>query len=275
MTSSDGTRKTQARSSGGRRLSVVSPRASGHLTSAIGGPGSHDVDRIRAGREGTQLQGLLERALPGCESRTIVALVESARQVHISSGETIYWQGEPVPLTLMLRGHGAFRRITLDGQQLTVGIDKPGDIYGLASITGTYTSVNLVALTDCEMAMWRGPVLRRLVAADAGFALEVIDRMSSYLNNMTERVDGFLHQDARRRVVRVLARHRDLFFSEPAILSRSHLPSLVGTSREMTGRVLRELEREGTVARVGRTGLKLLRPEGLDADSATPSRETP
>jgi CRP-like cAMP-binding protein len=58
------------------------------------------------------------------------------------------------------------------------------------------------------------------------------------------------------------------------LLSRAHLPSLVGTSREMTGRVLRELEREGTVARVGRTGLRLLRPDLLDADAArTPQEE--
>jgi hypothetical protein len=32
----------------------------------------------------------------------------------------------------------------------------------------------------------------------------------------------------------------------------------------MTGRVLRQLEREGTVARVGRDRLKLLRPEQLE-----------
>jgi hypothetical protein len=36
----------------------------------------------------------------------------------------------------------------------------------------------------------------------------------------------------------------------------------------MTGRVLRELEREHTVLRVGRTGLRLLRPEQLDVEDA-------
>ena len=65
----------------------------------------------------------------------------------------------------------------------------------------------------------------------------------------------------------ILARHRELFFGEPAVLTRAHLPGLVGTSREMTGQVLRQLEREGTVARVGRTGLKLLRPDQLEAGS--------
>ena len=52
------------------------------------------------------------------------------------------------------------------------------------------------------------------------------------------------------------------------MLTRSHLPGLVGTSREMTARVLRQLEREGTVERYGRTGLRLLRPDRLDAKSA-------
>jgi CRP-like cAMP-binding protein len=88
--------------------------------------------------------------------------------------------------------------------------------------------------------------------------------LASFLSILTVKLDGFLHQDARRRVIRVLVRHRDLFFVDPPVLTRSHLPGLVGTSREMTGRVLRELEREGTIARVGRSGLTLLRPERLE-----------
>ena len=123
-----------------------------------------------------------------------------------------------------------------------------------------------MALTDGDVVLWNGTDVRRLAASDSSLALEVIDRMAEFLASLAERMDGFLHQDARRRVIRVLNRHRDLFFADPAVLSRSHLPGLVGTSREMTGRVLRELEREGTVARVGRTGLTLLRPDLLDAD---------
>ena len=89
---------------------------------------------------------------------------------------------------------------------------------------------------------------------------------------MTEGIDGLLHQNARRRVIRVLLRHRDLFFGEPAVLTRAELPGLVGTSREMTGRVLRELEREGLIARVGRRGLRLLRPDRLELDAQAPAR---
>jgi CRP-like cAMP-binding protein len=125
-----------------------------------------------------------------------------------------------------------------------------------------------VALTECEVGQWQGAEVRRLAAADPGLALAAIDSMAWSLHQTIERIEGFLHQDARLRVVRILARHRELFFSEPAILTRAHLPSLVGTTREMTGKVLRELEREGTVARFGRTGLKLLRPDQLDVGTS-------
>ena len=216
------------------------------------------------------LRGLIERASPGSSRETADFLVDTAKARAARAGETIFRQGEPMPLTIVLRGHGAFRRTTVDGQQLAVGIAGPGDLFGLSAISSTNSPVDFVALTESEVCLWKGPEIRRLAARDPGFALDVIDRLAGFVQAMTENIDGFLHQDARRRVIRVLLRYRDLFFGEPAVLSRAELPSLVGTSREMTGRVLRELEREGLVARVGRRGLRLLRPEGLELDGLSP-----
>jgi CRP-like cAMP-binding protein len=217
----------------------------------------------------------IERALPGSRRETSQLLAETANVLTVRTDQRIFRQGEPIQLTLVLRGYGAFKRTTVDGQQVAVGIARAGDLFGYSSIASSHSPVDLVALSDCDIALWRGPDVRRLAATDSGFALAVIDQMASYLHMITSRVDGFLHQDARRRVLRILDRHRDLFFSTPAILSRSHLPSLVGTTREMTGRVLRELEREGTLVRVGRRDLRLLRPDQLEADAVGHSRGAP
>jgi CRP-like cAMP-binding protein len=148
------------------------------------------------------------------------------------------------------------------------GVGSPGDLFGFSAIASTPSSVELVALTDCVVAQWPGHDVRAIVADDPGMALDIVDSMAGSLHAVIERMEGFMHQDARRRVLRVLARHRDLFFGDPAVLTRAHLPLLVGTSREMTGRVLRQLEREGTVSRVGRGGLQLLRPDRLESDAA-------
>lgn len=214
------------------------------------------------------LRELLDRALPGCQAGTIRRLLETVRIRTVQPNEQIYRQGEPVPLTIILEGYGAARRTTVNGRELVSGVAPAGVLFGWSGLASVPSSVELVALTDCRVGQWPGTEVRTLAFADPGLALAAIDSMAWSLHQTVERIEGFIHQDARLRVVRILAKHRDLFFSEKPVLTRTHLPGLVGTSREMTGQVLRQLEREGTIVRVGRAGLVLLRPDQLDP--ATP-----
>jgi CRP-like cAMP-binding protein len=221
--------------------------------------------------DATRLQMMIQASLPSSRPESAQALVASARLRRVRASEPIWRQGEPIALTLVLEGFAAFRRTTVDGQRLITAVVMPGELYGMVGIAGSHAAADLTALTDALVATWPGAAVRKLAAADADLALDVIDRLASLLTVITERVDGFLHQDARRRVLRVLARYRDLFFADPPILTRAQLPELVGTSREMTSRVLRALEREGTIARIGRTRLLLLDPVVLDANRHEPS----
>jgi CRP-like cAMP-binding protein len=229
-----------------------------------------EVRRAGAGTEAlrTKLRAQLAKTLATCRPETIAALIDSARVHVVQPGDSIYKQGETVPLTLILSGYGVAERATADGHLLMSGVASPGILFGFSGIASTQSSVEITALTECDVAQWAGAEFRPLVAGDPGLALVAIDSMAASLHSTIELIEGFLHQDARRRVLRILARHRKLFFDEPPVLNRTHLPGLVGTSREMTRRVLRQLEREGTVARVGRVGLRLLKPERLEAGTA-------
>jgi CRP/FNR family transcriptional regulator, cyclic AMP receptor protein len=206
------------------------------------------------------------RALPACRPETITALLELARLRSVEAHASIYRQGDPVELILVMDGYVAFQRTTADGLQLTAGVAGPGALFGFTSLTAVASSVELVTVTPCRLARWRGQDIRALAELDPALALHAADALAGALHELMERIEGFMHQDSRRRVLRILARHRDLFFSDPPVLTRAHLPGLVGTTREMTGKVLRQLEREGVVVREGKSGLRLLRPNGLDAD---------
>jgi CRP-like cAMP-binding protein len=230
------------------------------MASAGGPPG-----RPASAAERSQMHEALLGPLPSCRPETIESLVESARIRVVHAHDAIYRQGEPVPLTLILAGFGTFRRITMTGNDLSSGIGRPGVLFGFSCMARVASSVELVAVTDCIVAQWPGSEIRALGVQDPGLAIDAVDSIASSLHAMIERIEGFLHQDARRRVIRILARYQDLFFGDPAILNRAHLPALIGTSREMTGRVLRTLEREGIIERMGPTGLRLLRPDLLEA----------
>lgn len=213
----------------------------------------------------TDLLDQVARALPRASHESHRLLAGSAQRRTLDPDGIAFRQGDPIPFTLLLRGHAAFRRTTAEGRELVLGIAPPGLLFGFSSISGSLASVDLVAVTPMTIAVWPGDEVRRLVPGDPGLTLDVVDGMARYIVNITDRFDGFIHQQARRRVVRVLADHEDLFFGQPPVLSRVHLPGLVGTSREMTGRVVRQLEREGMIARVGRRGLRLVSPERLHA----------
>ena len=223
----------------------------------------------RPGPNRVVLAEILSRSLPAARADTIERLIETVRMRPIRPGEHLYQQGDPAPLTVIIEGYGAARRTTLSGKELVSGVAPAGVVFGWSGLTSVPSSVEIVALTEVEVAQWPGSEVRVLAATDPGLALAAIDSMAWSLQQAVERIEGFLHQDARLRVLRILAQHRDLFFGESPVLTRAHLPGLVGTSREMTGHVLRQLEREGTVRRVGRTGLELLREDQLEIELPT------
>ena len=181
----------------------------------------------------------------------------------VRPGDVIFRQGERTPVTLVIHGHAALRRTTWDGRELVLGIAQSGWLFGWG-IAGQTASGDLVAMTSTEVGLWSGADVRVLIATDPGLAIGVIEGMGRDIVAISQRIDGFIHQDARRRVVRVLAEYRDLIFGESPVVSRRLLSGLVGTSREMTGRVIRDLEREGMIVRIGRHGLRLLSPTGLE-----------
>jgi CRP-like cAMP-binding protein len=237
-----------------------------------------------AGPTRSELHEILARQLPRCRPETRDALADSARVATFNRGERIYALGEPVPLTMILSGYGVARRTTSTGLLLISGVARAGAPFGWSGLASETSSIEMIAHTTCRVAQWSGVEVRQIAAGDPELALAAIDSMAASLHQTVEQIEGFLHQNARIRVLRILGRHRDLFFDDPAVLTRADVPGLVGTTREMTGRVLRQLEREGTVQRFGRVGLRLLRPEHLDGDglgaygvgnSSSPSGDRP
>lgn len=217
-----------------------------------------------------EIHQLLERALPSAAHGSIERLADAARVARVGPGDLIFRQGESIPVTLVIHGYAAFRRTTRDGRELVLDIARSGCLFGSA-IAGQAATVDLVAITPTLVAQWSGADVRDLVLSDPGMAVGVIDGMGRQVVMISQRLDGFIHQNARGRVLRVLAEYQDLFFGESPVLPRTLLPGLVGTSREMTGRVIRGLEREGIVARIGRHGLRLLSPSGLE-EAADPAQ---
>jgi CRP-like cAMP-binding protein len=219
----------------------------------------------RSSASGSALPDVIGEAFPNSRIETRRALLVAAGVRRFGVGHTILRQGDDGSLALVLDGHVAVRRTTDDGRQLIVRIVRRGGLLSLLPLAARPASGDAVALTPTPAAVWHAQDIRSLAMADSGLAVDILDEVLLTYEEVVKRLDSLLHQKALRRVARVLATHADLFFAEPPVLSRSNLPTLLGTSREMTGRVLRVLEFRRVIARVGRDRLRLLDPDGLAA----------
>jgi CRP-like cAMP-binding protein len=169
---------------------------------------------------------------------------------------------------LVLEGYVAFRRTTQEGHEVIPRIVSTGKLAALLSMAGRPSAAEALALSACRVALWSGREFQSLAADDAGFALDLLEHVLVTFEAIIERLDGLHYQNALGRVARILELHADIFFGAEAVLTRAHLPALVGTSREMTGRVLRRLESERVVDRLGRDRLRLLDADRLASMAA-------
>jgi CRP-like cAMP-binding protein len=220
-----------------------------------------------------EIAQVVGRAFPRAQPETRRALVAIGDIRTFHAGETVIAQGDDRRTVLLLDGHVGIRRTTLDGREVIPSVVSTGQLASLMPIAGRPAAAEAVALSSCRVALWPGMNLDALAAGDAGFALDLLEHALLAFEAIMERVDGLQHQDARRRVARVLEQHADILLGDVAVVPRTYLPALVGTSREMTGRVLRGLEADGVVARLGRDRLRLLDAPRLAQIAA--ARSTP
>jgi CRP-like cAMP-binding protein len=207
---------------------------------------------------------LLAAALPTTRPGTVDALAEKAIVYQARAGEVITRQGERHLVGLVLEGFVALIRTTVEGRQTMPRIARAGQLCVLLPMGNRSAGADSVALSTSTVALWPSETIRRLANDDAKFALDTLDLVLEAFDAVVEGLDGLLHQNALRRVARVLHLYHPLFFGDEPVLTRAHLPILVGTSREMTGRVLRRLDTLGLVKRAGRNGLRLLDSAGLE-----------
>jgi CRP-like cAMP-binding protein len=205
----------------------------------------------------------LNEAFPHSRPATRDSLALAADLRTYAADDLIIRQGDSSSVALVLEGHVGVRRTTEDGREFMVRIVTRGRVSPVLPLAAIPASADAVALTPSVALVWRSEFVRSLATADPGFAVDLLDDVLESLDRVIQRADGLFYQGAIGRVARALEQNASLFFGEPPILTRSHLPSLVGTSREMTGRVLRALEARNLVVRVGRDRLRLLDPAGL------------
>jgi CRP-like cAMP-binding protein len=208
----------------------------------------------------------IARLLPRANARSVRRLEDAARQQTFCRRDVLHARGIQLPPFVLLDGHLMNRRVAETGQVYAALIAGPGYFGGLRSISdpGADALYELVALTDGTWATWGPRLVRELALQDGGLAVGLLDLLSDFAVVLNVRLDERSFENARQRMAAILTRYGKTIFDTPhPVAQRADLAAMIGTSRGMMYRALRELEADGLVKRERTGGVKILDEERL------------
>jgi CRP/FNR family cyclic AMP-dependent transcriptional regulator len=150
-----------------------------------------------------------------------------------------------------------------DGRELTLAVHGPGDVVGEMALDGGPRSATVVATEACECVAVDRDTLLKAIGECPELALWLLARVIRRARLATETARSLALMDVYGRLARLLQSlavvqpDGSRMTAEP--MTQQEFAAIVGASREMVSRVLKDLETAGCIQRAGRR-YRLLKP---------------
>lgn len=205
-------------------------------------------------------------ALSAGELATVAGCLVERR---LDSGQIGFLEGEAgAGLYLVVEGQAKIFRISTEGREQVLSLLHPGDSCNeVPVVDGGGNPATFVAIEPTTVWIWTAETmdyLRReiprldgmIIASLAGRCRELVDKVYDLsFRSVTARLAGFLLEQAALTPDTDLDRRR---------WTQEEMAAYIGTVREMVGRALRNLERDGLI-RFDRNRIEIADRDGLES----------
>jgi len=193
---------------------------------------------------------LLERLLNHCHRKSY-----SAKKNIIHEGD------DPHSLYYIIKGSVSVQTENDEGSEIILAYLNAGDFFGEAGLfkDDFDRSAQIVAKSTCEIAEISYVQFRKLVDEDPEFLFMLSGQIFDRLIKTSQKVRDLIFLDVSGRIARTLlelSQQPDAMTHPDGMqikITRQDIAKIVGCSREMAGRVLKELEEDGLITAHGKT----------------------
>ncbi|WP_420136473.1 Crp/Fnr family transcriptional regulator [Sphingomonas sp.] len=198
------------------------------------------------------------------------AIVRRATLRKFGPGESLFAQGKSATaLFVVTRGRIKIWRAAEDGTPLTLALLGPGAPIGtLGAAKDVRNHATVSAITAVEALVWPLRGLREAMDSNATLALNVLRTVSTYAEQMIERLEEVSSVPVEQRLARTLLRMAQGSYGDPAQdgcdlpLSRQDLADLTSATLPTVSRIMSRWKQAGLIAG-GRGRVRLLDCEEL------------
>ncbi len=195
------------------------------------------------------------------EDAVLQRFLQHCHRKHYPTRSTIIHEGDkPDTLYYIIDGSVSVLIEDNDGREIVLSYLNPGDFFGeMGLFEEVSRSAWVVARTPCEMAEINYEQFRNLAMGDAEIIFRLASQLANRLRKTSRKVSDLAFLDVTGRVAHTLlelAMEPDAMTHPDGMqirITRQEIARIVGCSREMVGRVLKDLEEEGLISAKGKT----------------------
>ena len=183
-------------------------------------------------------------------AQELQAAAELFRVRSYSKGAIVATEGDRLDMfNILLAGRIQFFWRDEAGYQVKLGIDGPGGHYADVTLGGEPILMSVVALDDLRVASIPMADLKKLMLRHPQVGFDLLMDVVARLRRLVQRTKAFTMEDVYGRVVKVIlstaVETGGKLVAER--LTHAEIGQRVGATREMVGRVLRDLARGGYI----------------------------
>jgi CRP/FNR family cyclic AMP-dependent transcriptional regulator len=190
-------------------------------------------------------------AFEGLADAELRALLDLATVRSIAKNTILLAEGdESDAVHLILSGRVKIFLSDAAGKEVVINIQGPGEYFGEMSLEPGGRSASVMTLEPCRIAAVKMTDFRAFLLQHPAFQQELVRKLIRRVRALTRHVHDLALVDVYGRVVRTLD---DLACEEkgrrvvPQVMSQQSIANLVGASREMVSRILKELRIGGYI----------------------------
>lgn len=223
----------------------------------------HATRSATAERAGVQsgVTDLLLRSVPLFSLLTpeqCAILAPAVRRFACRRGEIIIRAGEPTQsLFVIMSGRVDVSVTGARGKQVILAILRPGDHFGeMSLIDDEPRSADVVARGACELLVLDRTAFLRCLGANFALTMDITRQLVQRLRDADNRIGSLALLDVYGRVAQLLLREAepvDGVMMLAGTLRRIDIARMIGASREMVTRVLKDLQLRGCIELRGTT----------------------
>lgn len=182
----------------------------------------------------------------GLDPANLAGLARSAHLRTFPAGAIVVNEGDDGHSLFVVQS-GSLKVYLMDenGREMTLSLLGPGDYFGeLALLDEAPRSASVMALQRSELLQISRPSFLALVDDNPAWVRILLRNLVGRVRSLTENVRGLALEDVFGRIVRLLeslAVERDGQEVVERRLTQQEIANLVGASREMVNRILRDL----------------------------------